>query len=264
MTGVDPDWRWLKSEVTEAAAAFSQQLLQVADTSVRVPNLEWSVADLAAHLISLPDVYHRLDDLGEAFEAPPDWDEFSRQARAHVTEVDPRVLGESLEQEARRFVEDLGPEPSATYMLYGLPTTVGNVAAGYLGELLVHGQDLGRLTGIKVGLDGRQAMAIARQYMTLAPAFVDATRARAAEGTYHVRLRGGTDYTYRVHDGTLTVVEGKPEHSDAHLVADPTAFVLVSLGRISSIRAGLTGKVFGYGRRPWLLRSLARIRADGV
>lgn len=258
------DWGWLSSQVVTAATAFSHQLSTIDDTTVRVPNLEWSVAELAAHLVSLPSVYRRLDDVGRGFRHPPDWDAFSRQARAHLTEVDPGTLGEMLELAAKQLVAELGDDPSAPFTLYGIPTTAGNVAAGYLGELIVHGMDLSRLTGIRVTLDRRQASVIARQYMTVAPAFLDEERARAAEGTYHVRLKGGDDFTYRLVDGALTVESGVPERPDARLLADPVAFVLVSLGRMSPLRAAITGKVIGYGRKPWRLGPLGRVRADGV
>jgi len=105
---------------------------------------------------------------------------------------------------------------------------------------------------------------IINQHMALAPAFVDRERARRCDGTFHLRFRGGGDFTYRINDGILQVQPGRPERADCHIVADPVAFVLVSLGRMSSLRAGLLGKIIGYGRRPWLLGRLAKVRVDGV
>lgn len=39
---------------------------------------------------------------------------------------------------------------------------------------------------------------------------------------------------------------------------------MASLGRISQVRAGLSGKMITYGRKPWRFLGLGKIASDGV
>lgn len=258
------DWDWLQAEVRTAAKAFADQLTAIDDTGVRVPNLEWSVADLTAHLIALPAFYREQTELDKPFEPPSDWPAFSLSVRAGITETNQHELARMLLAETDILLQDAGDDPHAPRTLYNQETTAANVAAGFLGELLLHGMDLAALTGAAVQLNTRQANAIIAQQMALAPSFVDRERARKCPGTYHLRFRGGDEFTYKMEDGLLCVEPGRPDRADCHMIADPVAFVLVSLGRMSQVKAGLTGKIIGYGRKPWLLLPLGKVRVDGV
>lgn len=257
------DWDRLRGDVRAAAAAFADQLRAIPDGSARVPNLEWDVRELAAHLVSLPGFYEQLNVATEPFEDPDSWPDFSRGVRAHLADLDTSALAAMIEPETDRLLTSLGENGEATWTLY-LETTAAKVAAGYLSELLLHGMDLGALTGATVDITTDQGHDIVAGMMTLAPAFVDPEAARKCPGVYHLRFRGGNDYTYRVADGTLTVEDGRPERPDAHVVADPVAFALVAMGRMSQARAGLTGRVMAYGRRPWKLIQLGKVRVEGI
>ena len=98
-----------------------------------------------------------------------------------------------------------------------------------------------------------------------APAFVDPGKVAALpDGTYHLRFRGGNDYTYRVTGGRLEIEDGRNGKADAVMSAAPETFAMISLGRGNQIAAALTGKVVAYGRKPWRLLALGNIVADGV
>ncbi len=256
-------WPWLRGELRAAASAFADQLRTVADTSVKVPNLDWSVAQLGRHLVSAPQLYREQHDVGEAFEPPADWAAFSLAAQAHVTATDGDELADLLVAEAETLL--VPDDPTERRLLYGRETTVGNTAAGMLVECVLHGQDLGRLTGHRPDLDRRQALAGLEQQMALTPVFVDGGKAAKLSGTYGIRLRGGSDFTYRIDDaGSMTIERGWPDHADARLNADPVAFLTSGLGRTSPIVAALTGKIVAYGRRPWRLAQLGNAVVDGV
>ncbi|MGI9597798.1 MAG: maleylpyruvate isomerase N-terminal domain-containing protein [Acidimicrobiales bacterium] len=257
------DWDWLRGEIRAASAGFADQLRLVPDGSVKVPNLDWDVRGLAAHLVTLPDFYQELNDRDEPFVAPDDWAAFSRQARAHLDDVDTATLADRLEPEVESLLAALGDDGDRPWKLY-LETTAAKVGAGLLSELLLHGRDLAPLTGAEVEITERQCHAIIAAMMTLAPFFVDREAGRRCPGVYHLKFRGGNDYTYRMDDGLLTVEEGRPDRPDCHMVADPVAFVLVAMGRMSQARAGLTGKMMAYGRKPWKLVPLGKVMAEGV
>ena len=110
-----------------------------------------------------------------------------------------------------------------------------------------------------------EARAAVDAIMRTTPVFIDAGKARAQpDGVYHVRFKGGQSYTWTKAGPVLEVTVGKPAKADAHLVADPTMFLLSSLGRVSQVRAGLSGKMVAYGRKPWRFLGLGKIAVEGV
>ncbi len=264
-----PDWEWLTGEIRSAAEAFADQLRLLSSdgaasgANALVPNLDWDVRELAAHLVSLPDFYQSLNKNTEPMERPDDFVEFSRSTRAHLEQHTLDQLIEMLDSETESLLAALGDDGDAPWMLY-IPTTVFKVGAGYLGELLMHGQDLAALTGATVTVQPDHANAWISASMTLAPYFVDREAARRCGGVYHLKFRGGNEYTMRVDDGLLTTEVGRPERADGHMSADPVTYMLVSMGRFGELKAGLTGKIMVYGRKPWKFARLGGIVVEGV
>jgi len=256
-------WEWLRVEVRAAAKAFADQLRTVLDTGVQVPNLDWSVAELAGHLASLPGLYRDQNRIGSSFQPPDDWPAFSAAARANIATTDADELADLIVDEAESLLTN--DDPNEMRLLYGCETNVANTAAGMLTECILHGQDLGRLTGHKPRLGRSQALAGLEQQMALTPVFVDPAKAAKLAGTYGLRFRGGSDFTYHIDDaGQMLVRRGWPDRADARLNADPAAFLATGLGRMSPIVAALTGKIVAYGRKPWRLAQLGDVVVDGV
>jgi len=256
-------WDWLRGEVRHAAQQFAQQLDTIDDTSVQVPNLAWSVAELGQHLASLPRLYEAQNEIGVDFEPPTDWAEFSVAVRSHLDDTDAATLGRLIIDETERLLSPR--EPDEAFTLYGQPTTVANTAAGMLTELILHGRDLGALTGDRPMLRRDQALAGLEQQMALAPAFVDPVTAAPLAGVYGLHFRGGADFTYRIDDsGRLTTEHGRPKRADARLHADPAAFILHSLGRVTTLSVAARGQIIAYGRKPWRLLMIGDTVVDGV
>ena len=258
------EWSWLRAEVSNAVDAFVAQLDGLRGTE-RVPNLEWTVAELGAHLASLPGLYAEQHEIGAGFVAPDDWAKFSIEVRSHISTADLGDVAALLRNNVAAFLGGI-EDPAAPRWLYGQETTDGNVAGAILVELVMHGQDLGRLTGAKPRLTREQAEAGLPNVMAIAPSFVDAAKARAVPGVYHLGFRGnGGDWTYTVSpDGVLAVSEGRPDQADARMRADAAAFLLISLGRLNPYVAALKGQTIAYGRKPWKLKALGEIAVDGV
>ncbi|MGB5760302.1 MAG: SCP2 sterol-binding domain-containing protein [Acidimicrobiales bacterium] len=256
-------WDWLRAEVRAAARLFGEQLRSLPDTSVQVPNLEWSVAELGRHLASLPHLYREQHRVGTSFESPTDWRQFSATARAHITTNDGAELARLIAVEVETLL--VPPDPDERRMLYGCETTVANTAAGMMTECILHGQDLGRLTGHKPRLERRHALAGLEQQMALTPVFINPDKAAGLAGVYGLRFRGGSDFTYRIDElGKLAVERGWPGRADARLNADPATFLAASLGRVNPVAAALTGKIIAYGRKPWRMAQLGNAVVDGV
>lgn len=254
---------WLRSEIDAGLRGFVEQLDGLHGHE-QVPNLDWTTVELTAHLASLPAVYRRQHDIGEAFSPPSDWARFSVEQRNGITTDDLAALSELLRAEMATFL-DAVDDPDDTRWLYGCSTTDRNVAGAMLAELIIHGQDLGRLTGTEPVFTPDQAAAALPNTMAIVPSFVVRERASGIAGTYHLGFRGHGDWTFQISaEGDLAVEPGRPARADARLSADPAAFLLVSLGRANQFVTALTGKMVAYGRRPWRLLALGKISVDGV
>ena len=260
----DARWNWLRGEIDAALDGFVGQLDGLG-AEQPVPNLDWSVAELTAHLASLPGLYRRQHDIGAAFEAPDDWAQYSIDQRDGIPIDDLARTTEVLRSEVAGFLDELATAPDAPRWLYACRTTGRHIAGSLLAELIIHGQDLGGLTGMKPKLTTEQAAAALPDTMAIVPAFVDPERAAKVAGTYHMGFRGHGDWTFHIaDDGSLTVEEGRPAKADARLSADPAAFTLVSLGRVNQFVPTLTGRIVAYGRKPWRLLQVGNLAVDGV
>ncbi len=116
-----------------------------------------------------------------------------------------------------------------------------------LNEAAMHGLDLALVTGGPVPkLDRREANAVCDATMAIAHVFVDPVKLAAQpDGVYHIKFRGGKDYTWTKRGSELIATEGKPPKADAHLNTDPAMCMLSSLGRIGQAKAALSGKPLG-------------------
>ncbi len=267
MTGQPLNDHWLAADVRRALGAFVAQLRSGVEGATKVPNLDWTVSELGAHVASLPGFYDVQHEAGDHFEQPDDFDAMSTSARAHITETEVEAVADRLEAEYGRFFKEYGDLPAQTQRcFYGRRTNLLSLCAMFVNELILHGRDLAAVTGAEMPkLNRQQANAIADATMIITPSFVDRDKARQQpNGVYGVSFRGGSDYTWTLSDGDLIITEGKPAKADARLNADPVTFMMTSMGRMSDARAALSGGMVAYGRKPWRFLGLGTITADGV
>lgn len=257
------EWEWVKGQLGRALDGYCNQLTGLSGREP-VPGLEWDVVELTAHLASLAGVYESQNEIGEDFVRPEDFNQFSADMRAHINTTELAPVKELLRSEMTSFMNGID-DPTKPRWVYGCQTTDGNVAAAFMTELIVHGMDLAGVAGPRPELTRRQALAAIPGLMVLSPVFVDHDKAARAAGTYHIRFRGGVDWTQHIHEsGALEVKLGRHGQADATLLADPATFLLVALGRQNQWIPALTGKMIVYGRRPWKLLATADITVDGI
>jgi len=259
-----PD-EWLITAARERVGAFTDQLRTADDGNAEVPNLEWTVADLGQHIACLPSLWNSLHEGGDVFDPPARWANFSDQARAHITNTDPGALADLIDEEFDAYIDMLaaGDEPR---WVYGLEMPRPEALALIINETVMHGLDLAAVTGAtKPSYTDREAHLGAAATMLLTPVFIDPDKVlRQPDDVYHVKFRGGKDYTWTKSGATLTITEGKPAKAAAHLNSDAAMFLLSSLDRVGQVRAALSGKMVTYGWKPWRFLGLGTVAADGV
>lgn len=149
------------------------------------------------------------------------------------------------------------PDAGQRVWYFTVQQSAYGLCASMLSELLLHGTDLARALGRPWPITRAQAVACLRGVLPAVVLLVDRNEARGADGTYHLRLRGGGDWTLHVRDGSMRVELGCPPRADVRISVDPVGFLLSSVGLASRVRAWPVVR----GRRPWLMPRFGRLFA---
>ncbi|MEU5539643.1 maleylpyruvate isomerase family mycothiol-dependent enzyme, partial [Streptomyces sp. NPDC020362] len=242
---MDPRFSPTSADLRREAARTAALLRTVPTPGARVPGLEWTVAETAAHLVA--EVRHYtgfaagtaraqdvLNTLTVGPGAAPGEVNAAANARAlaEFTERDPAVLADALEAGVEEFAAAVAGLPPAQPILTtnGLTMTAPVMTAALLGEQLVHGLDVARAVQVPWRIQRREAQLVVEGVLAMAAGYVDRRRTAGLRVSYELRFRGGPRHRFVVRDGTARVTPaGDPV--DCVISADPVAFLLVGYGR---------------------------------
>jgi uncharacterized protein (TIGR03083 family) len=222
-----------------------------ADRPVR--GLEWTLAELTAHVAARTGRFATYlagtdepDAAVTGIAGENERDVAERRGRPFTDLVD------ELRANVDAFVATtrgrLGSDPVPWYS--GVTLDVATASGLLLGELVVHGFDAARTLGVDWPIAARDARTIVRAAATVAPWYVDPEQTKGERTTYRLAVRGGPAFRIVVDDGTASV-EAADGPADCTIHADPASLVLLAYGRIARVRAGIRGRLFATGRRPW-------------
>ncbi|MEU2508380.1 maleylpyruvate isomerase N-terminal domain-containing protein [Streptomyces sp. NPDC007863] len=238
----------------------------------------WSVGDVGAHLAAVYLAYRSAvtDDGGI------DWDGLltgregatfgERIAAVNALSIgliageERKRLGAILAERSAAYLRDsagLAPDTPVPAPWYGPGRTVPLAAATglMLSETLVHGLDIARGARRPWTISPAEASLVIGQAMvTMMPLALDPERAKDARIAFDLVLKGGPRLAVDVRDGAATVTrDAGPRAYDCRIVASPTAFLLVSFGRLPIWKAIALGRMRAGGPRPWLATRLSRL-----
>ncbi|MFD9096658.1 maleylpyruvate isomerase family mycothiol-dependent enzyme [Streptomyces collinus] len=230
------------------------------DTAVPVPGSEWTVGEAAAHLALANEL---MADLAGGKErpygdgTPQSLAGANERSLADFTERRAEPLATMITEQAEAFLDAMA-RPAADGVEGGTPTSplgpMGrDVLASYLlTHMLGHGYDLARALGRPHMID-RARVDLCMPFMrAVMPRVADASATAGLTARYTIRLRGGETFGVSLADGTVRVTAGPPDGSDCTILIEPTAFLLVALGRREPWGAIARGQIVAWGRRPWL------------
>jgi len=187
--------RSLRDEIITTTARVSDLLCALPDGDLPLSRVSWSAAELGAHLVSLPRRYRRTAQTPAPFPASLSAD--NHRELAAVSERAPGALADLLEVEVATLLEAFGADGEQPVWYFTVAHTVTGVGAILLGELLLHGLDLARACQRSWPITRAQALACLRGVLPAIILAVDVDAAPKGDGTYHLDLRGGEDWTVR-------------------------------------------------------------------
>jgi len=259
-TVIAVEWGVLRNEISSTSSRVAGLLREFSDGSVVLPGSTWSVGEVGAHLVTIPRRY--LDMLARPIPFPESLSAMNDAEIAALGIRDPDQLAGLLESDTAELLRVLGYAGDRVVAFFGMNHTVEGVGGVMLGELLLHGLDLARLTKRPWPIRADQAQAVMSGLLPSVVYSVDREVARRSTGTYHLHLRGGDDWTIRVEDSDVTIERRRPQRADLHVSQEPVAALLVGYGRMSRWRALLSGRIVAWGRKPWLAVRFANLFAE--
>jgi uncharacterized protein (TIGR03083 family) len=226
----------------------------VADTSIAIPNSEWTVRDAAAHLAGGTHRMTRLAE-GEASSVPRVDKEFlaerARKLIAEIPETDSgKLAGQIRERLARAMAVTatrLGDQPITFYG--GLELNLAELVCLYLGEYLLHGYDVAVALGTPWPIDPGYAALAVGGFRTCYPGIFGPARADGLEATYRLDTAGADPFFIRISNATYEE-PATAGSVDCVITADSVTALLVMSGRLNQWTAIALGRLTFSGQRP--------------
>jgi uncharacterized protein (TIGR03083 family) len=248
----------LGQAIRATAEDIATLLRGASDTAVPVPGSEWTVGEAAAHLALANEL---MADLASGRERP--YGDGTPQSLAAANADSLAAFGERraeplatmIAEQAEVFLDamarttDEGRTPITPLGPMGR-----DVLASYLlTHMLGHGYDLARALGRPHMVDRPRAGLCMPFMLSVMPRVTNTAATAGLTARYTIRLRGGEAFGVSLADGVVQVTPGPaPDRSDCTILLDPTAFLLIALGRLNPWHAIARGQVLAWGSKPWL------------
>ncbi len=269
MTPAVTDQSAARAALLRAAERVARLLrpLRPEDMAVKVPGSEWTVEQVAAHLIEVGRMYTEAATGREGSGATylPEVGPFQRRIAA----LNERAIAEVLQGGTNRLGDDIladvdaylrATEGRAGESVISTPwfgpgdvKTLEALTGVLLGELVVHGYDMAKALRLPWPIDRADARAIvARVFPAMIPLLADPEAIGRTRAAYDIWVRGGGRFVVRFENGAARTEPYSGQRVDCHIVGDPVSWLLVGYGRVSQWGPIARGKLLAWGRKPWL------------
>jgi MDMPI C-terminal domain len=250
----------LREHITHARNRFDR-LIRTADPLARPPGMDWTVQQVAAHVLSVAHNYQRYAQGGHYRRAayPRELRTINQSELGTVMAPVPELADQlqALSPEIDSFFDAVSNEGQTIPFHAGALIDGVTWQTNWLGELLFHGHDVARAVKVPWELPERDMLLIARGVMQFVPAFVRAGIPVDTNVRVVFQVPGARPYLMHIHHGSAEVRMRRPEdRPDAVLRAPASAITPLLYQRIRPLAAVRRGLRIVGGRRPWLALKL--------
>lgn len=246
----------LRERIRLAGTRF-ERLARAAEPHARSRASLWSVQELVAHVLTVAHRYQQVAR-GEDFlraANPRDLGRINQveleAAMAPVPELleQLRALGPRMDA----FFDSLGGASPAMTFHGGARVSGLTAQTNWLGELLLHGEDIARASRVPTTLDERDMLLVARGLMEIGHGYVRAETPADTDACFAFQVPTARPYIAHVRGNGVEIRPRRPDdRPDAELRMPASALTLLIYQRIGPLGATRRGLRIVGGRRPWL------------
>lgn len=249
----------LRDRIAEALARFDQ-LVRAADPSARPPGHGWTVQQIVAHVLTIAHRYRNAAQgrMYRQVNTPREIDALNESELEAVMAPVP-VLAEQLQAVAAELDTACDTLTDDSVIPFHTFASVSGTAfqTYWLGELLLHGEDIARTARIPWEIRERDMLLVVRGLMEVGHAYLRADVSPETDVCVAFTLRNARPYLIHIHDGIAEYRERRPsDRPDAVMRGPASAMAQVFYGRIGPFTAARRGLFVVGGRRPWLALKL--------
>ncbi|MGA9489395.1 MAG: maleylpyruvate isomerase N-terminal domain-containing protein [Mycobacterium sp.] len=249
----------LRERTAQALQRFDR-VARTADPHARPLRSNWTVQQVVSHVLTLARRYLRYAEGGYRLAAHPREVSVLNQTELEVAMAPIPELVEQLQAvvpQLDELFDEVAEEGRVLAFHCGALVDGITWQTNWLGELLLHGQDIARAVKAPWVLAERDMLLIARGLMQIGPAYVRTTLAPGTDICAAVVIPDARPYLIHIHDG-VGEIRGchREDRPDAVLrlpASTLTHLLYQRIGPFTAARKGL--RVVG-GRRPWLALKL--------
>ena len=259
LSGMEPDEMLDSSRAALRAATtrLADLIRPLPDLEQPIPESEWTARQAVAHLVTGLDLYTEIatgTPSPVAVSTPAAYAQEARRRIADVPETDPAKLAYLLDDASDRFRSSVTGTAGDTVVTWhaGLELDLASLTGLMLGEVVLHGYDVAVATRRPWPLVPEEVALVLGTYGPLMGLTVDADRTEGLTVAIGFELRGIASFVVRFDDGRFSVSPPGSGPLDGTLSADPTAFLLVTSGRMARWPAFALGLYEAGGSRPEL------------
>ena len=244
-----------RSGIADAAQRAVALVGSLEDARAPIRPGSWTVREAAVHLTveanNCIEVTHGTPT--PVVTSNADFHALSETRIADIPETDPRKLSELIRQAADHLLDATqGRAGDQPVIYYGIPCSLAQMMGMELAEWVLHGYDIAKATGHPWPIDPLHAEVVLHGYAPIFPAFVRPKAARAHTAAYGVDLRGGEGFIVRFTNGEFAWEAAGSGPVDCVISADPVAFLMAVLGRLTEWELIALGLLSAGGDRPEL------------
>lgn len=246
----------LGDAIRTTAEEIAELLRGAPDTGAPVPGLTWTVGEVAAHLAQANALMAGVaagHPQGHGDGTPQGIAAANEEALAAFGERAAEPLASMIVTQAAACLDAMAGHPADETLMTPMGPMNRVVLGSYLlTHMLGHGYDLARALKRPHMVDPARVR-LALPFMVLAmPRVTDAATTAGLNARYAVRLWGGGRFGVTFTDGSAVVGHELPDRPDCTISIEPVTFLLMALGRCSPVGAMARGRVFAWGRKPWM------------
>jgi uncharacterized protein (TIGR03083 family) len=249
----------LRERIERARLRFDR-LIRTADPDARPPGHDWTVQQIVAHVLTIAHRYLKVArglEYQHATSPGEFWKLNQSELEAAIAPV--TLLADELQEivpEIDRFFDGMAVDQQ--FPFHGFTEISAFTAqTNWLGELILHGEDIAKAVKAPWEIAERDMLLIARGLMEIGPVYLKTEVSGATDVCVAYQIPDATPYVLHIAGGRVDMRARRPaDRPDAVLrlpASTLTQLLYQRVGPFGAVRKGL--RIVG-GRRPWVALKL--------